>query len=74
MRAFILRKLSRVMAEYDDLERLIPLIQEHWLQVTVREEVLRLLPPAAGIIHRDQGVITNFMQSFKWVDDFLEVN
>ena len=73
IRSDALRKLSRVMIKYQDLERLIALIHQHWLGVTIRDEALKLLPAVTGVISRDAETINNFTQSFAWVDEFLNV-
>jgi len=74
VRSYALKKLSNVMARYEDIERLTDLIQQHWLRVTIRDEALKLLPTATGLISRDPKTIYNFTQSLTWVDDFLKVS
>ena len=73
VRSYAFRKLSKAMTRYEDLERLIALIQQHFLRVTIRDEALKLLPTVSGLISRDPETIYNFTQSFTWVDDFLKV-
>ena len=59
------------MANADEFEQLLHVIQRSWRQVETREEALTLFSIASAFISRKPEVGIAFFDAFTWVDTFL---
>ncbi len=59
------------MANADEIEQVMYLIQRSWYQVETREEALTLFSIVSAVISRKPEVGIPFFDALTWVDTFL---
>jgi len=66
-----LHNLADALAKHNEHEHLLSLVHHWWLQAGTRDEAIKLLPLAFGLIPLHPNIGMVFYEAFAWVDNFL---